>query len=118
MADEISASINTTISSGGQSVAGAISFTADLSSTSFIGEEVTIGSTTAATLYLGGLSDPSTVMIVNLDGTNFLTVDSVVTLDKFPQKLLPGQGVLLLPLTGTIYAKADTAPCQAWVVAG
>jgi len=118
MANEINSSVSCTISSGGQSVTGSKSFTTSLSSTTFLGEEVTVGSTTAATLYVGGLTNPSALLVINLDTTNFLTVDSAVTLDKFPQKLTPGAGVLLLPESGTVYAKADTAPCQAWVVAG
>jgi hypothetical protein len=118
MANEISASLSCSITSGGQSVSGAKSFTASLSASAFIGEAVTIGSTTAATVYIGGLTNPSTVLIINLDVTNFITVSGDVALTQFQQKILPGQGCLLLPETGTVYAKADTAPCQAWVVAG
>jgi hypothetical protein len=118
MANEISASVSASISQAGQTVSGSKSFSANLASTSFLGSEVTIGSTSAAALFIGGLSNPSVVLIVNQDTTNFITVDNVALLTNFPQKLLPGQAVLLLPETGTIYAKADTAPCQAWVVAG
>jgi hypothetical protein len=118
MANEISASINCTISQSGQNVSGSKSFTATLSGASFIGEGVTIGSTTAAPLYIGGLSNPAIVVVINQDTTNFITVAGDAPLANFPQKILPGQGVLLNPETGTIYAKADTAPCQAWVVAG
>lgn len=118
MANEISVSTNITISQAGQSVQGSGTFTANLSATNFVGEEVTIGSSSAAVLTIAGLSDPSAVFIKNLDSTNFITVDSVSTLDNFPQRLTAGQAVCLLPSTGTIYVKADTAPCQAWVVAG
>lgn len=118
MANEISVSVSCSISSGGQSVSGAKSFTASLSAASFIGEAITIGSTTAATVSIGGLSNPSTVLVINLDTTNFITVSGDVGLTQFQQKILPGQGCLLLPETGTVYAKADTAPCLAWVVAG
>lgn len=118
MANEISASINCSIASGGQSVSGAKSFSANLSSTSFIGSEVTVGSTTAASIFIGGLSNPSVVLVINQDTTNFITIDNISALTNFPQKLLPGQGILLCPESGTIFAKADTAPCQAWVVAG
>lgn len=118
MANEISVSLSATISQSGQSVSGTGSFTGNLSSTSFIGEEVTIGSSSASTLYIAGLTNPTTVLVLNQDTTNFITVAGDAGLIEFPQKLLPGQGVLLLPESGTIYAKADTAPCQAWVVAG
>lgn len=118
MANEISVSVNCTITQSGQSVAGAQTFSANLAATSFLGAEVTIGSTTAALLSLGGLSNPSVIMVVNQDTTNFVMIDNILALSNFPQKLLPGQSILLLPETGTLYAKADTAPCQVWVVAG
>ena len=118
MANEISVTISTTISQSGQSVSGTGSFTTSLSATNFIGQEVTVGSSSAATISILGLTDPSVVYIKNLDTTNFITVDAVVGLSAWPQKLLPGQAINLLPTGGTIYAKADTAPCQAWVVAG
>jgi hypothetical protein len=118
MANEISVSASCTITQAGQSVSGSKSFNANLSSTSFLGQEVTIGSTTAALVYMAGLTNPSTVLVINQDTTNFITIDNILALSNFPQKLLPGQAVLLLPETGTIYAKADTAPCQAWIVAG
>lgn len=118
MANEISVTLNATISQGGQGVSGTGSFNANLATTTFLGQEITIGSTTAAALYLAGISNPSVILIINQDSVNFIQVDSAATFDKFPQTLLPTQGVLLLPATGTIYAKADTAPCQVWVVAG
>ena len=118
MANEISVNLSATITQSGQSVSGSGSFQANLSSTAFLGEAITIGSSSAAAIYVAGLTNPSVVLIINQDTTNFITVDNIVGLTQFPQTLLPGQGVLLLPGTGTIYAKADTAPCQAWVVAG
>lgn len=118
MANEINATVTCTVTQSGQSVSGTKTFQANLSSTAFIGEEVTVGNTSAATLYIAGLTNPSVVMVINQDTTNFITVAGDTGLANFPQKLLPGQACLLLPETGTIYAKADTAPCQAWVVAG
>jgi hypothetical protein len=118
MANEISASISATITQSGQTVSGSKSFNATLSATAFIGESVTVGSTTAAQLYIGGLTNPAIVLVINQDTTNFLTVAGDAGLANFPQKILPGQGILLNPETGSIYAKADTAPIQAWVVAG
>lgn len=118
MANEITANISLAITSLGQSVSGSKQFQATLSADSFLGEEVTVGSTTAATLNIGGLTDPAAVLIINLDDTNFIQVDKVSAMTSWPMKLLPGQGVLLTPESGTIYALADTAPCQVYVVAG
>lgn len=85
--------------------------------TSFIGDEQIIGNTSAATLLLGNVgSAPVFVFIKNMDATNYITVDAVSALNAFPQKILPGNGVYLTPLTGTIYAQANTAPCKAFVV--
>lgn len=118
MANEIAVSLSATISQAGQSVSGSGSYNASLSATTFLGEEVTIGSTSAALLPLGGLAAPSIVYIKNLDTANFITVDSAAALTSFPQKIRAGQSILLLPETGSIYAKADTAPIQAWIVTG
>lgn len=118
MANEISVTSNCSITSAGQNVGGSGSFTANLSSLNFLGQEVTIGSATAATIPIGGLATPAIVYIKNLDATNFITVDALAALTAFPQKILPGQAICLLPTSGTIYAKANAANCQAWVVAG
>jgi hypothetical protein len=61
---------------------------------------------------------PKVVFIQNNDDTNFLTVDAVVGLSSWPQKILPGTGIVLRPPNGTIYAKANAAPVNAWIVAG
>lgn len=118
MADEITVSVNTNINVAGQSAQGNGSFQADLSATNYFAQSVTIGSSSAAVMELGSLSDPTVLFVKNLDTTNYITIDSVGTLDNFPQRLEAGQSIALLPVTGTIYAKANAAPCQAWVVAG
>lgn len=117
MANEIQYSVSITVSTSGQSVSGGISTQESAANNAFIGNEQTIG-TTAELLVLGDIgADPIFVFVKNLDPVNFLTVDSISSLDKFPQIILPGMGVLLRPATGTIYAKGDTAAVKAWIVA-
>jgi hypothetical protein len=118
MANEIQCSISATITQSGQSVSGSGSFQANLSALNFLGQEVTIGSSSAAALPLGGLAAPTVVYIKNLDTTNYIQVDAVAALTSFPQTIHAGQSILLLPNTGTIYAKANGAPVQAWIVTG
>jgi hypothetical protein len=118
MANEISYNLSLTCNSAGQSVSGSGSGTHDAGANGFIGEEAVVSSSTAAALNLGPVtSNPVCVFIKNLDVTNFITVDAVIGLTNFPQKLLAGQAIFLLPETATIYAKADTADCKIWVVA-
>lgn len=126
MAKEISANVKVSISSAGTSQAqGNLNWNEDLVG-GCIGFEATIGSTTAAAISLGaGITNPKFVYIQNLDpGTytptpgNFVTVDAVVGLTAWPQKIIPGTAAILRPLNATIYAKADTAPVKVWIVAG
>lgn len=117
MAKEISCSLKLSIASKGSSNAvGSVNSSEDLAG-GFEGFQATIGSTTAAAIALG-VPSPKVVFIQNLDDTNFLTVDAIVGLSSWPQKILPGTGVVLRPPNGTIYAKANAAPVNAWIVAG
>lgn len=68
--------------------------------------------TTATTLAPGSLTGAGKLLFINLDAVNFVQIDSANTFDKFPQKVGPGEAVLLSPQTTTLYAKADTATCQ------
>lgn len=117
MANEISANLSCSISSSGQTVLGSGQFLADLAGAGFIGNEQTIG-VTDETLTIGDVTTPAVVFIKNLDPDNFVQVDSANTYDKFPQKLFPGQAIMLLPETGAIHLKADTAPVKIWSVVG
>lgn len=117
MAKEINCSLKLSIASkGGSNAVGSVTSSEDLSG-GFEGFQATVGSTTAASLGLD-VPSPKTVYIQNLDDTNFVTVDAVAGLTGWPQKLLPGTGVVLRPPNGTIYAKADSAPVNIWIVAG
>lgn len=72
--------------------------------------------TTAELLNLGEISGaPGLVMIQNLDNTNFVEIGGDSGLTVFKLKIDPGEEVLIRPSTGTVYLKADTAPCRVWV---
>jgi hypothetical protein len=115
MANEISTNVSITVSTGGQSTTGTIAAQSDLT-TAFIGNEQIIG-ITDETILMGDVpSPPIFVFVKNMDDTNFVLVDSASTYDKFPQKVFPGKGVYLMPQTGTIHVKADTAPCKIFIV--
>jgi hypothetical protein len=117
MANEISISLSCSISSAGQTVQGSGNFLTSLGGGGFLGNEQTIG-TTAEAIVIGDVATPAAVYVKNLDPDNFVQVDSAATMDKFPQKLMPGMSICLLPTTGVIYAKADTANCKIWAVVG
>jgi hypothetical protein len=66
--------------------------------------------TTAEAISFGDVGNPpKKVVVVNRDATNYVEIDSANTFDKFPQKLTPGDFIVLSPQTATIYAKANTA---------
>jgi hypothetical protein len=113
--NEISASLSVSVSQGGNSASGSVSFHADAQADGFTGSEQLAG-TTAAALDFGDLALPQMLFVKNLDSANFVQIDANSSFNGFPQKILPGQGVFLAPKTGTIYAKADTAPVLLWVV--
>jgi hypothetical protein len=83
------------------------------------GFEVTLGNTSASPISLGaGVPAPKVVYIQNLDAVNFVTIDNVIGLTNWPQKLLPGASIVLRPLSTALFGKADTLPVDIWVVAG
>jgi hypothetical protein len=119
MAKEINTKISCSIASKGSSkAAGDISFAEDLSG-SFVGFQVTIGSTSAAAINLGtGVTAPKVVFIQNNDATNFVQIDNVSGMTGWPQKILPNTGILIRPQNSTLFGKADQAPVAVWIVAG
>ncbi len=114
--NEISASLSINISQGGNAASGSVAFRADAQADGFTGSEQLAG-TSATALVFGDLGLPQFVFVKNLDETNYVQIDANNSFNGFPQKLLPGQGIFLTPQTGTIYAKANTAPVLLWVVA-
>lgn len=116
MANEISVNLSQTISKTGESVSSNATYQANLAGPQFIGVELSVG-TAAAAINIGGIT-PSVIFIKNLDTTNYVEIDSAIGISSFPQKLFPGQAILLLPETGTFYGRANTAPCQVWITAG
>jgi len=65
--------------------------------------------TSDGTLDIGAITGAGKLAIKNLDATNFVQVDAASTYDKFPQKILPGDFIVLCPQTTAIHLKADTA---------
>jgi hypothetical protein len=118
MAKEINCSIKVSIASkGGSKASGDISSIEDLSA-GCVGFQATVGSSSAAAINIGIGGVPKVLYIQNNDPDNFVDIDNVVTLDGWPQRILPGTGILLRPVSATIYGKADTAPVPVWIVAG
>jgi hypothetical protein len=119
MANEISCSLKVAITpKGTSSTVGNITWQENLIA-GCVGCQATIGFTSAAAISLpSGITDPAVLYIQNNDPTNFVTVDAVTGLSAWPQKILPGTAVVLRPANTTLFAKADTAPVNVWIVAG
>lgn len=111
MANEISASASLSANKNSISVSNSFSRSADMAGSELILSVQSIG-TTAEAVALGDVSTIGFLMIKNMDETNFVEIDSANTFDKFPQKLLAGDFILLKPQTTTIYAKANTSACS------
>jgi hypothetical protein len=73
--------------------------------------------TSATAVDVGAVSTIGELYVENTDATNYVEIDSVNTFNSFPQKILAGKAILLMPQTTTIYAKANTAAVVIRVVA-
>lgn len=115
MSQEIQIGVTANIQKGGASANASYQSVLDMSGTN-INKNTQDIATSATALTFGAVSGaPKKLIIANLDGTNYVEVDSANTFDKFPQKIYPKTAagqidfIVLNPETGTIYAKANTA---------
>lgn len=117
MAREVTYSCSLNAGKNGARITHAQSKTLDMAGNELLQATQLIG-TGAELLTFGDIAGaPGVVLFVNLDATNYVEVDSANTFDKFPQKLMPGDSILLRPQTGNIYARANTAACRCLKVA-
>lgn len=116
MAKEISstASVNITPSKGGKITATA-TLVEDAAGQQY-GFSVIAGTTAGAVTL--GVSNPKVVFIQNNDPSNYVEVDNVAGMTGWPQRIVPGAGILLRPPNGTLYAKAHNDPVEIWIVTG
>ncbi len=123
MSQEIQTQVGIIVQKGGAVAQANYQSVLDMSGTEMVKVTQTIP-TSATALVFGSISGaPKKLIIANLDGTNYIEIDSANTFDKFPQKIYPktasGQvdSIALNPQTGTIYAKANTASVQVEITA-
>ena len=88
--------------------------------TNSIGNVQNIGTTTEA-IVLGDVTTIGYLMLINLDATNFVSVGLATPVTTGPgnafAKLLPGEFCIIPTRQTVIYALADTAACDVFVVA-
>ena len=109
MAREITCTVTLFANKNGARVSHTKSKVSDMTGDDMIQSTQLIGTTAEALTFDEISGAPQSLLIENLDSTNYVEIDSASAMDKFPQKLLAGDAVLLKPQTGTIYAKANTA---------
>ncbi len=117
MANEINASISLGVNKNGVVLNGGGSKTADMAGDQGITNVQIIG-TGAEAIVLGDVSTIGYVAFKNLDPTNYveLGLENTVITQNFA-KLLAGDVTLIKASTATMYAKANTAPCNLLVTA-
>lgn len=117
MSNEISASVVLTTAKNNVSVAGSGTKNADMAGDQMMSNVQIIG-TSAEAIVLNDVSTVGYVLFKNMDATNYIEIalDSGVSTQIFA-KLLPGDVMLIKASTATMYAKANTAACNLWVVA-
>ena len=100
----------------GVNIAGSVNVsTAQVGSTG-IGSTQSIATSATALVFTGATVSGGYLLIVNLDPTNYVEIDSSNAFTNFPQKVLPGKAILLMPETGTIYGKANTGAVEILIV--
>ena len=115
MANEISVNITLTVSKNGTTVVGTCSKSITMAGNAFLGDVQAIGITYEAISFVDTV--PGYVFLKNNDATNFIEVALDNAGSNKIAKLLPGQGMAWPTSSATLYAKADTAPCNMQVVA-
>lgn len=112
MANEIAVSCSLSAVKGGASINVNGNRTATMAGDQMITNVQTVG-ITAEAIQLGDVSTIGYVLLKNMDTTNFVEIalDSNVSTQKFA-KLLAGDMALFPASTATMYAKADTSPCN------
>ena len=79
----------------------------------FRGQEQFVGTTSELLSIVASV--PAFIYINNL-GLTMIMVDSVSTMDSFPQRIIPGGNLCLCPETATIYVKSSTPDGKIWVM--
>lgn len=115
MANEIQLALSLNVSKNGASAKGDINLVIDMAGDQFINNIQIVGTSNEA-LAAGDVSTIGWAYVKNLDATNYIEVflDSGST--QLISKLLPGEATLFKPGTTSIYARANTAACNAQVL--
>lgn len=117
MAKEIFASLSYAARKSGAAIEFDGTFNTDMSGDDIINATQVIG-TSSETLNLGEISGaPGSLVIKNLDATNFVTIGGDSGLTVFSLKIPAGKFAFIQPTSGTIYAKADTAAVRVQILA-
>jgi hypothetical protein len=77
------------------------------------GLEQAVGTTPELLLIVPSV--PTYIYIRNL-GLTMILVDSVSTMNAFPQRIIVGGSIVLSPQTGTIYIKSIVSDGKVWVM--
>lgn len=117
MANEISVSVSLSASKHGAANAAAGSLTLTMAGDQMINNVQIITNVAAEAVVLGDVGSIGYVFLKNLDSTNYVEIDSVNTMDSWPQRLFPGEFILLKPEGLTMYALANDAPVNLQVLA-
>jgi hypothetical protein len=115
MANEIQINLSLNASKNGAQVAGSTLLSIDMSGDQFISNVQIIGTSNEA-LVVGDVTTVGFVSVKNLDTTNYLEVFLDNANAQLVAKLLPGEACLFKPGTVTLYARANTAACNAQVI--
>lgn len=117
MASVITLSAALSLVGGGVNCAGSASVSQNQVGTTGIANVQIVGTTAETLTFVDAVPAGGFLFIYNQDATNYVEIDAASAMTSFPQKVLPGKFILLMPETSTIYGKANTAACNCLIVA-
>lgn len=115
MADELRLTISLAFSKGGASVTKVKNLSLDVTGDAFTNGVQQIGTSEESISISADIGTPGYVLLCNLDSSNYVEFGS--TTGVYDIKLKAGEVALYRHNSGTIYAKANTSPCNVEFIA-
>lgn len=81
------------------------------------GQSTQYFTTTPSLVNIGGVGRVFMIFIKNQDNTYPIEIDSSASFDAFPQRISPGQAIILCPETNAIYGRSTSGIVQSIIVA-
>jgi len=117
MANEITTAVSLSASKGGASISRNLTVRSNLAGEDMVQTTQLIGTTSELVVFGEITGAPQFLMIQNLDATNYVEIGGDSGMTVFSLKIPAGKASLFAPISGTVYAKANTASVRIQIIA-